>query len=91
MYLIQQLNTIMAKDKKPLVYKEVNKTVYFNSINEELKRIGLTQEKTAELLGITRSGLIHRIIQDKPSVHWEVYGLSQYFSYEYDNFGERDL
>jgi DNA-binding NtrC family response regulator len=89
MYLIQQLNTIMAKDKKPLVYKEVNKTVYFNSINEELKRIGLTQEKTAELLGITRSGLIHRIIKDKPSVHWEVYGLSQYF--EYDNFGERDL
>ena len=79
----------MPKEKKPLVYKEVNKTVYFNSINEELKRIGLTEEKTAELLGITRSGLIHRINQDKPSVHWEVYGLSQYF--EYDNFGERDL
>jgi predicted transcriptional regulator len=76
----------MPKEK---VYKDVDKTVYFNSITDELRRIGLTQEKTAELLGITRSGLIHRINQDKPSIHWQVYGLSQYF--EYDNLDERDL
>lgn len=78
---------IMAQDR---IYKDVDKTIYFDSIPKELRRIGLTQEKTAELLGISRSGLNHRIYKDTPSLHWAVYGLSQYFIDD-DNFGERDL
>ena len=63
----------MPKEK---VYKDVDKTVYFNSITDELRRIGLTQEKTAELLGITRSGLIHRINQDKDLSEGYAFGFS---------------
>lgn len=75
---------------KPSVFREVSRTVYFNSIPAELKRLGLTQAKTAELLGISLSGLSHRLKADSPSLHWSVYGLSAYFSEE-DNLGERDL
>ena len=72
------------------VYKDVGKTVYYNSIPVELKRLGLTQEKTAELLGISRSGLNHRLKADSPTLHWAVYGLSSFFGDD-DNLGERDL
>jgi len=82
---IQQQKHIMAK------YKDIKKTVYFKSIPSELKKIGLTQEKTAELLGITRSGLNHRIKSDRPSLHWQVYGLSSYFSQIDKNLIEHDL
>jgi len=75
---------------KPSVFREVSRTVYFNSIPAELKRLGLTQAKTAELLGISLSGLSHRLKADSPSLHWSIYGLSSYFSEE-DNLGERDL
>jgi predicted transcriptional regulator len=72
------------------VYKDVSKTVYYTSIPVELKRLGLTQEKTAELLGISRSGLNHRLKADSPTLHWAVYGLSSFFGDD-DNLGERDL
>ena len=71
-------------------YKTIDKTIYFNSIPVELKRLGLTHEKTAQLLGISRSGLNHRIKADSPTLHWAVYGLSNYFGNE-DNLSERSL
>lgn len=75
---------------KQSVFREVDKTVYFNSVPAELKRLGITQAKVAELLGISLSGLSHRIKADAPSLHWAVYGLSAYFG-EDENLGERDL
>jgi len=78
---------IMATNK---TYQKVDKTIYYNSIPVELKRLGLTQEKTAELLGISRSGLNHRLKADSPTLHWAVYGLSCFFGND-DNLGERAL
>ncbi len=76
---------------RELVFRDdITKTVYFNSIPAELKRLGLTQAKTAELLGISLSGFNHRLKADSPTLHWAVYGLSSYFG-EDDNLGERDL
>jgi len=77
----------MAKDK---VYNDLSRTIYFNSIPVEIKRLKLTQAKCAELLGCTRSGLLHRIKADKPQLHWAIYGLANYLG-EDDNLGERDL
>jgi len=54
------------------------KVIYYQSIPAELKRLGLTQEKAATLLGCTRSGLTHRIKADKQQFHWAIYGLANY-------------
>jgi len=78
----------MAKQQK--AFKDVSRTIYFNSIPVEIKRLGITQAKCAELLGCTRSGLMHRIKADKPQLHWAVYGLANYLG-EDENLGERDL
>ena len=68
----------------------IKKTVYYNSIPAELKRLGITQAETADLLGISLSGLNHRIKADSPTLHWAVFGMSNYFG-EAANLGEREL
>ena len=68
----------------------IKKTVYYNSIPVELKRLSITQAETAELLGISLSGLNHRIKADSPTLHWAVFGMSSYFG-ESANLGEREL
>ena len=57
------------------------KVIYYQSIPAELKRLGLTQEKAATLLGCTRSGLTHRIKADKQQFHWAIYGLAGLANY----------
>ncbi len=52
--------------------------IYYNSIPKELKRLGLTQKKACELLGISRSGLNHRIAADTLAFHLQIFGLANY-------------
>ena len=58
----------------------MNKTrlVYYKSIPDELARLGLTQTKAAELLGITKSTMSHNIKANNNSFHWQIYGLAHY-------------
>ena len=53
--------------------------IKYESIKAEIKRLGLTNKKVAELLGITVYGLDYRIKGDKPSIHWAMYGISKYY------------
>ena len=55
-----------------------NYVVYYKSIPAEIKRMGITQEQCAEMLGCTRSGLTYRITADKPQFHWAIFGLASY-------------
>ena len=52
------------------------KTIYYNSIPAEIKRLGITQSECAKFLGCSLSGLTHRIKRDKPTIHWAIYGLA---------------
>lgn len=51
----------------------------YNNIKKEIKDLGLTNKKVADLLGISVQTLDYRIKQDKPSIHWIMYGLANYF------------
>ena len=55
-----------------------NRLVYYESIPDELARLGLTQTQAAKLLGITKSTMSHNIKADNNSFHWQIYGLSHY-------------
>jgi len=56
--------------------------IHYNSIKDEIRRIGLTQQKCADMLGVTLSGLNHRIKANKQQLHWSIYGLSRYMEGE---------
>jgi len=56
----------------------------YNDIKKEIKDLGLTNKKVAEILGITVQGLDYRIKQDHPTIHWAMYGISNYYG-EPDN------
>jgi len=58
------------------------KIIYYNSIPAEIKRLGLTQHKCADMLGCSLSGLTHRIKADKQQLHWAIYGLGNYLGAE---------
>jgi hypothetical protein len=55
-----------------------NQIVYYTSIPNELKRLGLTQKKACKLLGISRSGLNHRIAANTLAFHLQIFGLANY-------------
>jgi len=57
---------------------EIKGQIHYQSIPAEIKRLGLTQQKCAEMLGCSLSGLTHRIKADKPQFHWAIYGLANY-------------
>ena len=52
--------------------------IRYPSIKDEIKSIGLTQQRCADMLGVTLSGLNHRIKANKQQLHWSIYGLAQY-------------
>ena len=58
------------------------KTIYYNSIPAEIKRLGITQHECAKFIGCSLSGLTHRIKGDKPTLHWAIYGLANYLGAE---------
>lgn len=53
--------------------------IKYNNIKAEFKRLGLTNKKVADILGISRQALDKRIKADKPSIHWITYGLANYY------------
>jgi|TARA_R100001244_G_C5071668_1_gene111542 hypothetical protein len=63
------------------------KVIYYNSIPLEIKRLGITQHKCADMLGCSLSGLTHRIKADKQQLHWAIYGLANYLDRD-DNLQE---
>lgn len=56
----------------------------YHDIKKEIKDLGLNNKKVADLLGISVQGLDYRIKQDLPTIHWAMYGISNYFG-EPDN------
>ena len=56
----------------------------YNDIKKEIRDLGLTNKKVAEILGISVQGLDYRIREDKPSIHWAIYGIANYYG-EPDN------
>jgi len=54
--------------------------IEYKDIGYEIKKLGLTKKYVADLLGITTQALYERIKQNKPSIHWEIYGISNYFA-----------
>ena len=56
----------------------------YNNIKQEIKDLGLNNKKVADLLGISVQGLDYRIKQDLPTIHWAMYGISNYYG-EPDN------
>ena len=54
----------------------------YNDIKKEIKDLGLTNKKVAEILGISVQTLDYRIKQSKPSIHLIMYGLANYFQPE---------
>lgn len=57
--------------------------VEYNDITTEIRKLGLTMQQVADLMGITRQGLYYRIQADKaerkPSLHWAIYGIANYY------------
>ena len=64
---------------------QIKGQIHYQSIPAEIKRLGITQYKCAEMLGCSLSGLTHRIKADKPQIHWAIYGLASYLDEEHDN------
>jgi cyanate lyase len=56
----------------------------YHDIKKEIKDLGLNNKKVADLLGISVQGLDYRIKQDLPTIHWAMYGISNYYG-EPDN------
>ena len=54
----------------------------YHDIKFEIKKLGLTQEQVADMLGVTTNTLNYRIKQDKPTIHWAIYGIANYYSKE---------
>jgi len=52
--------------------------IKYRSIKGEIKSLGLTNKEVAKMLGITVQGLNYRIEQDKPTIHWAIYGIANY-------------
>lgn len=60
--------------------KDMNTTgiIYYQSIPAEIKKLGITQKECADMMGVSLSGLTHRIKADRPQFHLAIYGLATY-------------
>lgn len=56
--------------------------IEFHDIPAEIRSMGITMKKFAEMLGITRQGLYYRIKRKDPAIHLAVYGLAHYYEDE---------
>ena len=62
--------------------KDLDERVVYTDLKSEIQKLGLTQQKCAELLGVTRGGLLNRINSDNKTLHWAILGLSKYLEEE---------
>lgn len=51
----------------------------YNSIDREIIGLGLTKKRVASILGVSVNTLNYRIKQDKPTIHWAIYGIANYY------------
>ena len=65
--------------------KEIQGLIHYQSIPAEIKRLGITQQECATMLGCSLSGLTHRIKASKPQFHFAIFGLANYLDKEQDN------
>ena len=54
--------------------------IEYKNIKEEISALGMTQKQVADLMGISLQGLEYRIAQNKPTLHWAMFGIVNYFS-----------
>ena len=59
--------------------------IHYQSIPAEIKRLGITQQECAKMLGCSLSGLTHRIKANKPQLHFAILGLASYLKRDEDN------
>ena len=59
--------------------------IYYKSIPAEIKKLGLTQKHCADMMGVSLSGLTHRIKANKPQFHLAIYGLATYLGHNDGN------
>ena len=59
--------------------------IYYKSIPAEIKKLGITQKECAEMMGVSLSGLTHRIKADRPQFHLAIFGLASYLGAEGGN------
>ena len=59
--------------------------IHYQSIPAEIKRLGITQQECATMLGCSLSGLTHRIKANKPQIHFAIYGLASYMDRDESN------
>ena len=57
----------------------------YNDIKLEIRKLGLTQREVADMLGITTQTLDYRIAKSKPTIHWAIYGIANYYGDMDDN------
>ena len=65
--------------------KEIQGLIHYQSIPAEIKRLGITQQECATMLGCSLSGLTHRIKASKPQFHFAILGLASYLEKDEDN------
>lgn len=51
----------------------------YNDIDQEIKALGLTKKEVANILGCSISTLNYRIKKSKATIHWAIYGMSNYY------------
>jgi|1_EtaG_2_1085319.scaffolds.fasta_scaffold04404_12 transcriptional regulator with XRE-family HTH domain len=59
--------------------------IKYKNIKREIRSLGLTQKKVASILGISTQTLDYRIAQNKPTIHWAIYGIANYYGGIEDN------
>ncbi len=62
--------------------------IEYINIKAEFKRLGLTNKRVANILGISVQGLDKRIKQNKPSIHLITFALTKHFSEDERNLVE---
>jgi transcriptional regulator with XRE-family HTH domain len=59
--------------------------IKYISIKKEIRKLGLTQKQVADMMEVTIQTLEYRIKKDKPTIHWAIYGIANYYGGIDDN------
>jgi len=59
--------------------------IKYNSIRDEYRSLGISRNHMAKILGITPAALDYRIRKDKPTIHWAMYGIANYYATKFDD------
>ena len=54
--------------------------IKYLDIKREIKKLGLTPPQVADMLEISVQQLYYLIREDKPRIHWIMFGIANYYS-----------